>query len=929
MSTTPSGTTPFRAARTAHVALGGSALALALLMGPLAGAQPPGPAAAPPSVNQAPNSQAPTKTMTQPSSPRPTQAPAAAQPPGPPSLHLPVPSPTQPPRQPSSAELLRAIERLQVVGNVLYVAAHPDDENTRLLSYLVGERLLRTAYLSLTRGDGGQNLIGAEQGPLLGLIRTQELLAARRVDGAEQLFTRARDFGYSKTPSETLAIWDKDAVLADVVWAIRRFRPDVVFTRFSPKAGDTHGHHTASAMLAQEAFRLAADPSYHPEQVQQVGTWQAKRIYWNRSLWGGRPSDDLGGLPSLDIGGYNPVLGQSYGEIAADSRSMHKSQGFGAARSRGPLLEYFQPLSSPAGTPASPPASPSPASPSPASGGGPLDGLDFTWARVPGSATLQQLLAQAQRAFDPRRPEAVIPLLLQARAELVRLPDSPFKQPKQRELDEILVAAAGLWVEALAADYALVPGGTLALSVSALNRSGAPLRLKEVRLPDGTVVPVGKALGRGEPWQLEKPVPLRGDVPSTNPYWLAEPPEKGMYTVRDPHHIGLPENAAALSVELLFALGPEGAPLSVSRPVLYKWTDPVAGERYRAVEITPPVLLNPEAQVLMFGDATPKPLRVRVRAGIDQARGSVKLELPAGFVAEPPSAPFQIEKKGGEEEVRFLIRPPASATTTTGSLRAVATLGGDGAAAGAALGRGLHRIDYPHIPIQTVLPEAVVKLCRFDLKKTKARIGYVAGAGDEVAAALRQVGYEVTVLDDEALGQPLVPARYAAIVTGVRAYNTNPRLALHHKRLMDYVAAGGNLVVQYNTNNRLSKLQSAIGPYPFEISQDRVTDENAAVIIDKPAAPLPIFSRPNRITTADFDGWVQERGLYFADKWSDKYEAPLTMQDPGEPARRGSLIVARHGKGAFIYTGLAFFRQLPAGVPGAYRLFANLLSYVP
>lgn len=814
----------------------------------------------------------------------------------------------QPPRQPSSGELLRAIERLQVVGNVLYVAAHPDDENTRLLSYLAGEKLLRTAYLSLTRGDGGQNLIGSEQGPLLGLIRTQELLAARRVDGAEQMFTRARDFGYSKTPTETLEIWGKEAVLADVVWAIRRFRPDVIFTRFSPKAGDTHGHHTASAMLAQEAFRLAADPSYHPEQVQQVGTWQARRIYWNRSIWGSaKPSDEMMALPKLDIGGYNPLLGVSWGEVAAESRSMHKSQGFGAARTRGPQLEYFQSLQS------EPAASPTASI---------WDGLDLTWGRVPGTARLLQLLGQAQKSFDPRRPESVIPILLQARAELAKLPDNPYKQPKQRELDEVLLAAAGLWTESTATEYSVTPGGSLSVAVNALNRTSAPIKLKEVRLPDGSVAAVDRALVRNEPWQLDKAITVRADAQISSPYWLADPPERGLYPSRDPKLIGLPENPAALSVELLFAIGDEGAALSVHRPVLYKWTDPVAGERYRSVEITPPVLINPEAPVMMFADAQARSLRVRVKAAIDQARGTLKLDLPTGFSAEPASLPFQIAKKGEEEELRFTIKPPAATQTTTGTLRVIAEVGDQ------RLSRGILRIDHPHIPIQTLFPEAAVKLCRFDLKKRGSRIGYIAGAGDEVPAALRQVGYEVTQLDEEALTQgPLLPARYAAIVVGVRAYNTNARLPFYQKRLMDYVAAGGNLVVQYSTNNRLAKLATSIGPFPFEISQDRVTDENAQVTIEKPGHPL--FARPNRIAPADFEGWIQERGLYFADKWGAEYEAPLSMHDPGEPVRRGSLIVARHGKGSFIYTGLAFFRQLPAGVPGAFRLFANLLSHAP
>ena len=805
-------------------------------------------------------------------------------------------------RPPNAAELLRAIERLAVVGNVLYVAAHPDDENTRLLSYLGGEHLLRTAYLSLTRGDGGQNLIGGEQGPLLGLIRTQELLAARRIDGAEQFFTRARDFGYSKSAAETMSIWNKDAVLSDVVWIIRRFRPDIIMTRFSTQGGDTHGHHTASAMLAAEAFRAAADPAQFPEQLKRPGvtTWQAQRLYWNRSQWGGKPAGELAALPKLDIGGYNPLLGLSYGELAADSRSMHKSQGFGSARSRGPSLEYFEALAPYANSPQNI-----------------FDGLDFSWRRVSGSGRLMQLLEQARRNFNPHRPADLVPLLFQIRAELLALPENPWKESKLAELHELIGACAGLYIEATASDFQVVPGGSLAVTAAAISRGEAPLRLRAIRLPGSAAFAAETALLKNVPWQIEKAVSVHPTSAISHPYWLAEPPGAGLYTVLDPSRIGLPENPP-LTVEFLLGFGTEKDTFSLFRPLLYKWTDPVAGERYRAIETTPFVMVNLDTQVLMFPDGQPRPLLVHLTAGAANVSGTVRLELPPGFIAEPASGTFSIEKKGAEDELRFLLRPHKAATSLPGTLRVFAEINGE------RMSRGVLRIDYPHIPIQTLFPEAEVKLLGFELKKTQTRIGYIAGSGDDIPAALRRVGYEVTELDDEALVQkPL--ARFAAIVVGVRAYNTNPRMPFYYKRLMEYVAAGGNLIVQYNTNNRLSKLTTPIGPYPFEISQDRVTDENAPVTLTPPSHPL--FHHPNRISAADFAGWVQERGLYFADKWSEKYETPLSMNDPGEPAKQGSLLLVRHGKGTFIYTGLAFFRQLPAGVPGAYRLFANMISY--
>lgn len=815
-----------------------------------------------------------------------------------------------------AAELLRAIERLAVVGNVLYVAAHPDDENTRLLAYVSGEELVRTAYLSLTRGDGGQNLIGAEQGPLLGLIRTQELLAARRVDGGEQFFTRARDFGYSKTPTETLAIWNREAVLTDAVWVIRQFRPDVIITRFPTQGLDTHGHHTASAILAEEALRAAADPGFAKEQLQTVGVWQAKRLFWNRSPWGRLASDDLSKFVKLDVGGYNPVLGVSYGELAADSRSMHKSQGFGSARSRGPSPEYFLPLY-------------------PQSSDGKLpqslfEGIDRSWRRVPGGEKLALTLAQAAKEFDPRRPSGVIPTLLRARAELSLLPDSPWKAPKLRELDDVILGCAGLHLDSIASDYVVVPGEELKVTLSAIVRAqlgASSVRIREIKLPGAGTVPIGVDLSVGVPWQLERSVAVAKETEISNPYWLSAPPDAGMYRVaeRDKLQIGQPENLPSLPVEFVLDVRSSDGKvetLRVMRSVLFKWTDPVAGERLRSIEVTPKVMVNVDAQVLMFTDATPRPLRVRLKAGQDKVAGELRLSLPTTYVAEPKQVAFSLASKGEEQEVLFQVRHreklPSASLDSTLTVEAIIE--------GQTYSRGLLRIEHPHIPIQTLFPSATVKLVGVSLQKTRKKIGYIAGAGDEVAAALKQVGFDVTLLSEDAiLRQPL--GQYGAIVIGVRAYNVNPRLPFYREKLMQYVSAGGNLVVQYNTSNRLGKLTVPIGPQPFEITTDRVTDENAEVKVLLPGHP--ILEKPNKITATDFAGWVQERGLYFADKWDAAYQAPLGMHDPGEPERRGSLIVARHGKGSFVYTGLSFFRQLPAGVPGAFRLFANLISQEP
>jgi len=791
-------------------------------------------------------------------------------------------------KQPSAGELMRALDRLGVVGNVLYVAAHPDDENTRLLAWLANDKLVRAGYLSLTRGEGGQNLIGAEQAPLLGLIRTEELLAARGIDRAEQWFSRARDFGYSKTPEETLRIWDREAIASDVVTVMKKFRPDVVITRFPPEGGETHGHHTASAILAVEAWHKL-DAASRP-----------KRVVWNRFNFGGPPpaGEELTQLSKLDVGGYNPLLGISYGEMAAQSRSMHKSQGFGVAPSRGEQTEYFRVL---AGDPVSHSI---------------FDGIDLTWGRVPGGKKIGEHIARIRAAFSPTAPAHSIPELVALRGEMQALADHPWKAEKLAELDEVIAGCAGLYAEAAVSDIVANPGGDVALTVTAINRSPATMRLHEVRLPGGERISVDKPLGDNKPVKVEHTFKLPAETEITQPYWLAAPPEKGHWTVRDPALIGKPETPAP-SAEILVSV--DGATLTLERPLAYKWVDPVAGERWRALEVLPAVSVTPRAPLLVFPDAAAtRPLGVRVRANHDAVAGELAPELPAGWSVEPKTQPFKLAKKGDEVELAFKVHPPHAEATAT--MKLVATVDGQ------RISRALGHVEYAHIPIQTVTPDAEVKLLRADIHHKRTRIGYIAGAGDEVPAALRQAGYDVTMLTEEMIAHGSLQP-YQAIVTGVRAFNVDQRLPYLHERLMKYVADGGTMVVQYNTQNFISSITSPIGPAPFKITHTRVTEEDAAVQMLAPSHP--IVNVPNKIGARDFEGWVQERGLYFAEDWDKAFTPIFAMHDTNEPPRKGSLIVMKHHKGAFVYTGLAFFRQLPAGVPGAYRLFANLLDYAP
>ncbi len=826
-----------------------------------------------------------------------------------------------------AAEIRLALEQLQVVGSALYVAAHPDDENTALLAWLEGEKKVRAAYLSITRGDGGQNLIGYEAGDLLGVIRTQELLAARRVDHAEQFFTRAVDFGYSKTPEETMAIWGRDSVLADVVWTIRSFRPDVIITRFGTDGSGGHGHHTASAILAHEAFEAAADPSRFPEQLRFVRPWRAKRLVWNN--WRPRPEAPAGERPSpplltVDVGTYNSLLGRSYSEIAGESRSMHKSQGFGSPERRGSLIQYFEQTR---GDSASRDL---------------FEGVDLSWSRVAQGEKVAELLARAQKAYDPGEPHRIVPLLAQALAAMRALPADPIVDHKRSEMIDVMRSCAGLWLEAIATRPGATPGGRVQVMLSALNRSSARLVLDRIELPFGAVAmtvrpvsppspagaapaPSGADTTRREARDLELPfnravaaeaaIALPADPSLTQPYWLVEEPAKGLHRVASQTSIGRPQNTPALMARVVIrfeAPGMAAVPLEFDVPVVYRWTDPVLGERYRPFEVTPPATIEMDASAYLFSGAGPREVRVTVRSHTREVAGEVRLRLPAGWRADPPFHRVLFSEADAESAVAFRVHPGA---TGTGRIVAEIELGG------ARWSHRMVRLDHSHVPIQTLFPEAFARLVRADVAHSGETVGYVMGSGDRVPDALHQIGYRVRLLGDDDIANGSW-GDLDAVVIGVRAYNTRPRLKALQRRLLDYVRDGGTLVVQYNTAE--PSLVDRLGPHPFTISRERVTVEEAPV--RRLAPDHPLLTRPNRITDADFEGWIQERGLYFASPWAPEYQTLLSCNDPGEPPRDGGLLYARHGKGVFLYTGYAWFRQLPAGVPGAYRLFANLVS---
>jgi LmbE family N-acetylglucosaminyl deacetylase len=804
----------------------------------------------------------------------------------------------QPRQQLTSSEILQGIKKLNVVGSVLYIAAHPDDENTRFLTYLSKEKKLRTGYLSITRGDGGQNLVGKEQAELLGVIRTQELLAARRIDGAEQFFTRANDFGYSKNPEETFKIWNKDTILSDMVWIIRNFKPDMIICRFPTTGEGGHGHHTASAILALEAFDAAADPSRFSWQLKFSDTWKTKSVFWNSFNPGNNPppTDQL----KLDVGGFNSLLGKSYGEIAAESRSMHKSQGFGSAKTRGSQIEYFKQLRGDSVK------------------SDLFENVDLTWKRLGDPGNISGKINECIRNFNPEIPSKSIPELKLIHAALKNIPENDsykleWKKKKLKEVESLIVDCAGLWVEAFADSYSGIPGRKIEITTQAINRSEALINLKHIEWSATSDTTATIPLLKNILNTYKRTILLDEKITYSNPYWLNESHNEGYFTVRDPQLILKPENPPAYIVS--FDAEVEGLQLRIERPLMYKSADPIKGEIYRPFEVLPAVSINFSARSFAFGQGTNTKIVLNVTSHIDSANGKVMIRIPEGWKAVPSEFSFDNLKKNDQRVLETIVTAPSE--TSQGYISAEILLDNK------KISLGIYRIDYDHIPSQFMLTEARAKLNSFDIKFGGRNVGYIPGAGDEVAECLTQFGYNVTILNDEMLAKTNLSS-FDAIVTGIRAYNTNEWLPNHSERLLSYIREGGNFIMQYNTNSRVGPLISKISPYPFNISRERVTDENAEVrFVNGSHSAL---NYPNKISSDDFKGWRQERGIYFASDLDSAYEKVLSMNDPGEKPNEGSLIVARYGKGNFVYSGIVFFRELPAGVPGAYKLFVNLLS---
>jgi LmbE family N-acetylglucosaminyl deacetylase len=797
-------------------------------------------------------------------------------------------------QNPSSGEIKQQIKKLGKLGSVLYFAAHPDDENTRIISYYANEKLYETAYFSLTRGDGGQNLIGDEKGDQLGVIRTQELLQARKIDGGKQYFSRAVDFGYSKTVEETLAKWNEDSILYDAVWVIREFQPDIIITRFPPDERAGHGHHTASAVVAMKAMDMAADSTVFPNQLNLLSPWQVKRLFINTGPWWEPNIDSLATanpevFAKINVGEYSSILGESYTEIAGKSRSQHKTQGFGAALSKGNRWEYLELIKGEAFE------------------SSPMDGIYTGWGLTMDANLIQNEITKCYADFNEKAAWQSVEQLIKIRSVINENAEGHWKKVKTEEVNTLIQSCLGLVVEVQSENSIWVNGSEEELSFNILNRSAYPLSIEKIQGLDFDSTFSSQKLKRNEWNAFSKSIKLKNSK-NSHPYWLREEHE-ALFTIQERNLTGQAEHSISPRFTFSFKLE-NNEDLTIEIPVIYKHVDRVKGELSHEVFISPAIIIHPSSDMILFKAKEKRTVTFQVSniAGTGNAifypgltgdwKGPEKIDVKFTIKGKPEIIKFDVEAPKGASEI--MMYPHVSMN-------------------GQEFNKDQLILDYDHMDARMMLPKVKTKLLALDVTTNGEHIAYLAGAGDEIPVMLREMGYHITMISIDDLNGSL--DQYDALIFGVRAFNVHPQLVNYHENILKYMEDGGRVVMQYNTSRGMD---IPLGPYPFELSRDRVTDENATIdILD---SSDPILNYPNKITAKDFENWVQERGLYFAKNWCEKYRSPLSWNDPNEDPSAGSLLVTGYGKGVYVYTSISFFRQLPAGVPGAYRLFSNIIS---
>jgi len=809
---------------------------------------------------------------------------------------------------PSTGGAVAAEHARRMLGHnkrVLVIGAHPDDEDTELITLLVRGEGAEAAYLSLNRGEGGQNLIGSELGEALGVLRTEELLSARTLDGGRQYFTRAYDFGYSKTLVDTWAHWPRDSILKDVVRVLRTFQPQIVVSVFSGTPSDGHGQHQAAGWAALEAYAAAADPARFPELAREEGLapWRAQKFYRSARF---TPAPQM---LTIQTGMLDPAVGQSYHQIASASRSRHRSQDMGVLQLPGPASTRMTLVEDRTGA-----------------GDALWAGIDTTLpAAFVAGASLTARLARVDSA------------LAVARAAGIR---APAWDSQRRFLSLALGNERSLVLDAVANASDLIPGQAVEVTLSLWNAGTTPARARLALegfagLPSGSPVTVPP----GQMATVVDTVRLPASA-STEPYYLRLPRDGATYRWG-----GAPEAGMPASPPLLTAVAELEDGLRLSREVAYRWTDPASGERRERLVVVPRVGVRLDRAVIVW------PLQVREHRTVtvilshgatDTTTGEVRLELPAGWTS-PAAQRFQLTRKGEEASLTFSLSPPASPKAGAYEVRAIAVT-----ADGARYAESSEIVAYPHISRRSLSHPAVGTIRIMDIAVPPLRsVAYVRGAADGVPEALAGLGIPVVELTPDSLARGDL-SRFDAVVIGSRAYETIPAVIEFNSRLLDYARGGGLLLVQYQ---QYEFFRGDFAPFPMQVggqplsaflsrtstspppadnrpnSHDRVADELAPVRIVDPASP--VARAPNALGPADWDGWVQERGLYFARAWAPEYRPVLEMHDPGEPPLEGGLLVAPLGRGTYVYTGISFYRELPAGVPGAFRLFLNLLALRP
>ena len=794
----------------------------------------------------------------------------------------------------SSSSIISKLEKLNTLGKVLYVAAHPDDENTRLITYLSNEKKYQTAYLSLTRGDGGQNLIGKDLKENLGLIRTQELLEARKIDGGIQFFTSAIDFGYSKNSKESLEFWNEDQILYELVWIIRKFKPDVIITRFNEVSGITHGHHTASSILANKAFRISGNPDIFPDQLEFLESWKAKRIFWNTSTRFfdlSKYSDDE--ILKIDVGIYNNILGKSYNEISSESRSMHKSQGFGSLKRRGSEKELFI------------------LTQGEKYDDNLMDGIDFTWNRLGENNEIIEYINNLVDEYDPKKPYKTVNKLSILYEKVSKINDEDWKKIKLNEIKNLIKACLGLFFESLSDVSISSIGENIKVNFDAINRSPININLKQVSV-FGEDFLIEKDLINNESFRFEKTIKIPESENFTEKYWLINKPNFGNYDVNEQELIGNADNDFPVETNFVFTVN--NIELSYTIPLLNKKNSPTKGDDYKIFNIGLPIYLNPKRYNELVVNSNSQTIEVEVISGKENLDATIYLDVPENIKYEPKYFDLSFKDLNEKKIIKFDLTLPETDSFKENII--VKAKYND-----EYYERGIKEINYDHIIQQVRFPLSEIKIIKFNIKTKGKNIAYFMGSGDNIPSFLSLIGYKIDLLTLDQLSTDIL-SNYDALIIGIRAYNVNKKLIEKTKEIHNYVKNGGNVLVQYNTSRGIDVKDFA--PYSFNISRNRTSQENSKVdIINKNHLAL---NYPNKILLEDFDNWVQERGLYFPINWSDDYETLISSNDSGEKPNHGGILISKIGKGHYVYTSYSWFRQLPSGVSGAYKLFVNLIS---